>query len=350
MPHITRSAVVVHMGLPKTGTTFLQDHVFRTCDQIADFGKTSSYKTERPEVDPALRMIATVSNDEFRSRLSSVTTLLLREAEKAAALNPGPSVPLLSYEGFFRPKSIHPIEIYGRLESIFGTVRVLLTIRQQFDLITSWYLYRFYRFLQGGAPSFEVWATKRLQKRSTWNLFHCCDYWPVIKQLVARAGDGNVLVEPMEGLVRGADADALGRLADFLAVDRDALSEAFTRAKPEKQRIDQLGFLLGRALYESGKAGISDEELLQMKRLFRKVHSRLGSKQQKADIAVDVVARCFTDAQRAAIEDGNSALSKYLGRDLARFGYPVREVLEGTSSADAGNGSAYGAEIPVKFA
>jgi hypothetical protein len=276
-------------------------------------------------------MIATVSDAEFRSHLTSVRALLMREAEKAGAQNPGPSVPLLSYEGFFRPKAIHPIEIYGRLESIFGAVKVLLTIRQQFDLITSWYLYRFYHFLQGGAPSFEVWATKRLQKRSAWNLFHCCDYWPVIQQLVARAGDGNVLVEPMEGLIKGGDPDALGRLADFLAVDHDALAEAFTRAKPEKQRIDQLGFLLGRALYESEKAELSEEEMLQMKRLFRKVHTQLASKQQKADIAHDVVARCFTEAQRTAIKEGNSALSKYLGRDLARFGYPVREVVEGTS-------------------
>jgi hypothetical protein len=345
---MTNNAVVVHMGLPKTGTTFLQDHVFRTCDQIADFGKTSSYKTERPDVDPALRLIATVSDAEFGSRLSSVRALLMREAEKAAARNPGPSVPLLSYEGFFRPKAIHPVEIYGRLESIFGTVRVLLTIRQQFDLITSWYLYRFYHFLQGGAPSFELWATKRLQKQSTWNLFRCCDYWPVIRQLVARAGDGNVLVEPMEGLIKGGDPDAVGRLADFLAVDHDALAEAFTRAKPVKQRIDQLGFLLGRALYESGKAGLSDEEMLLMKRLFRKVHTQLVSTQQKADIAPEVVARCLTDAQRTAIKDGNSALSRYLGRDLARFGYPVREVLENTSSAEDGNGDAYGAEIHVK--
>ena len=88
MPHTAQNVVVVHMGLPKTGTTFLQDHVFRTCDQIADFGKTSSYKTERPDVDPALRMIATVSDAEFRSRLSSVRELLMREAENAGARNP----------------------------------------------------------------------------------------------------------------------------------------------------------------------------------------------------------------------------------------------------------------------
>jgi hypothetical protein len=270
----------------------------------------------------------------------------MREAEKAGAQNPGPSVPLLSYEGFFRPKSIHPLEIYGRLESIFGTVKVLLTIRQQFDLITSWYLYRFYRFTQGGAPSFEVWATKRLQKRSTWNLFHCCDYWPVVKELVARAGDGNVLIEPMEGLIKGGDSDALGRLADFLVVDHDALAEAFTRAKPEKQRIDELGFLLGRALYESGKAGLSDQETRLMKRLFRKVHTQLASKHQKADIAPDVVARCFTDAQRAAIKDGNSALSRYLGRDLARFGYPVHDVAETISPGEDGDGLTHSPDRP----
>ena len=87
------------------------------------------------------------------------------------------------------------------------------------------------------------------------------------------------------------------------------------------------------------KADLSDEEMLLMKRLFRKVHTQLASQQQKADIAQDVVARCFTDAQRTAIKEGNSALSQYLGRDLARFGYPVREVEDSTSGKD---GNAYG--------
>lgn len=335
MPHATQNAVVVHMGLPKTGTTFLQDRVFRTCEQIADFGKTSSYKTERPEVDPALRMIATASEAEFQARLSSVRALLMREAEKAGAENPAASCALLSYEGFFRPKALHPIEIYDRLESIFGPIKILLTVRQQFDLIASWYFYRFYRFLHGGAPSFEVWARQRLQKSGAWNLFHCCNYWPVIQQLVERAGDANVLVEPMEGLIKGADPDALGRLADFLAVDRDALAQVFARAQPEKQRIDELGFLLGRAIYESEKAELSEDEMLQMKRLFRKVHTQLAGKHQKADIPRDVVARCFTDAQRAAIAYGNSALSRYLGRDLATFGYPVAEALDSAGRQDA---------------
>jgi hypothetical protein len=162
--------------------------------------------------------------------------------------------------------------------------------------------------------------------------------------LVARAGDGNVLVEPMEGLIKGADPDALGRLAGFLGVEHDALNRAFARAKPEKQRIDELGFLLGRVLYESGRADLSDQEMLLMKRLFRKVHSQLGGKHQKADIAVEVVARCFTDAQRAAIEDGNSALSRYLGRDLARFGYPVRDVLQDANARH--DGDTYGVEMP----
>ena len=40
--------LVVHIGLPKTGTTFLQNQVVRTFSQVADFGKTASYHVERP--------------------------------------------------------------------------------------------------------------------------------------------------------------------------------------------------------------------------------------------------------------------------------------------------------------
>lgn len=47
MPHTTRSAVVVHMGLPKTGTTFLQDQVFRTCDRSGSCSGVRSTKARR---------------------------------------------------------------------------------------------------------------------------------------------------------------------------------------------------------------------------------------------------------------------------------------------------------------
>ena len=87
---------------------------------------------------------------------------------------------------------------------------------------------------------------------------------------------------------------------------------------------DELGFLLGRTLYESQGASLSASELLLLKRLFRKVHAELKDTYKKADVPLDVVERCFFDTERTAIKDGNTALSRHLGQDLARFGYPVR--------------------------
>jgi hypothetical protein len=312
------------MGLPKTGTTFLQNYVFSTFDQVADFGKTPSYQVERPHVHQALGMIASLPDTEFKAQSPDVKTLLVREVERAIASNPASSCQLLSYEGFFHPNSIHPLEIHTRLESIFGRFKILLTIRHPFEWIESFYLYRFYRFLNGGAPSFEVWA-KRARKRA-WNPFVCCDYWPVIERLIERAGRGCVLVEPMEGLIQTADASARARLARFLVVDAGALAGQFDRAEPTKQRIDELGFLLGRTLYESQGANLTEHEQLLLKRLFRKVHAQLKDDYKKARIPHDVVERCFSDTERTAIRDGNTALSKFLGQDLGRFGYPVREM------------------------
>ena len=268
-------------------------------------------------------MVASLPEAEFRTHSSSVKTLLIRELEKATTQNPASSCRLLSYEGFFHPNSIHPIEIYTRLESVFGRFKILLTIRHQFAWIASFYLYRFYRFLKGGGPSFEVWA-ERARRRRAWNAFACCNYWPVIEQLINRAGREYVLVEPMEGLIQTADEDTLTRLASFLAVDADALARQFSQAEPTKERIDELGFLLGRTLYESQGASLSASELLLLKRLFRKVHAELKDTYKKADVPLDVVERCFSDTERTAIKDGNTALSRHLGQDLARFGYPVR--------------------------
>ena len=154
----------------------------------------------------------------------------------------------------------------------------------------------------------------------------CCDYWSVIKWLIDRAGHECVLVEPMEGLVRACDEHALARFASFLGVDAEALGKQFREGEPLKQRIDALGFLLGRTLYESRTNNLSADELLLVKRVFRTVHAQLNASYQKAAVPRDVIERCFSETEQTAIKDGNVALSKWLGQDLARFGYPVHAV------------------------
>ena len=310
------------MGLSKTGTTFLQNHVFSPFDQIADFGKTPSYRAERPHVYEALKIVASTPDAEFKARLPGLKTLLVREATDVVARKPNCSCRLLSYEGFFNPHSIPPIEIYDRLVSIFGEFKIFLTIRQQFAWIASYYLYKFYRFKQGGGPSFEVWA-KRVRKHAAWNAFVCCNYWRVIEQLIHRAGRNAVLVEPMEGLIEAQCEDAVARLARFLEVDGDALALQFSQGTPTKQRIDELGFLFGRVLYESRKADLSGNQVLQLKRLFRKIHTQLRHQYNKANVPYDVIERYFSAAERTAIRDGNAVLSRHFGHDLGRFGYPL---------------------------
>ncbi|NOT24839.1 MAG: hypothetical protein HOP16_01945, partial [Acidobacteria bacterium] len=210
--------LVIHVGLPKTGTTFLQNHVFSSCGQISDFGKTPSYRGDRPHVYEALKIVASASDAEFRAHAPDVRTLLLHEAQDAATRKPSSSCQLLSYEGFFHPNSLHPLEIHDRLASMVGDFKVLVTIRHQFAWIASYYLYRFYRFLHGGGPSFEVWA-KRARKRPEWNAFVCCDYWRVIEQLIGRVGRDRVLVAPMEDVVQAHSDRGLRQLAGFLQVD-----------------------------------------------------------------------------------------------------------------------------------
>ena len=129
--------LVVHMGLPKTGTTFLQDSVFRTFSQVADFGKTASYHVERPHVREALKMIAELPDVEFKTRACNVQTVLRRAAEQATSQNSAAVCLLLSYEGFYGPGPVHPIECYARLQSIFGHFKIFITIRQQFEWIES---------------------------------------------------------------------------------------------------------------------------------------------------------------------------------------------------------------------
>ena len=324
--------LVVHMGLPKTGTTFLQDQVFRTFSQIADFGKTASYHIERPHMREALQMITDLPDAEFKMRSSSVKAVLRQEAEQATSQNPSATCRLLSYEGFYGPGRVHPVEVYTRLESIFGRFKIFITIRQQFEWIESLYLYKFYRFLKGGRASFETWAEGLRKKEAGWNTMACCDYWSVIEQLIDRAGHECMLVEPMEGLVKACDEHALARLASFLAVDAEALGRQFREAEPTKQRIDELGLLLGRTLYEGRTNNLSADELLRLKRVFRTVHAQFKGNYKKAAIPRDVIERCFSETKLTAIKDGNTALSKWLGQDLALLGYPVHNTVANRST------------------
>jgi hypothetical protein len=316
--------LVIHVGLPKTGTTFLQNHVFRSCDQIADFGKTPSYRGDRPQVYEALKIVASPSEAEFETHLSDLRALLFDEAQEAVTRKPSSSCLLLSYEGFYHPNSLHPLEIHDRLVSILGDFKVLVTIRQQFAWIASYYLYRFYRFLHGGGPSFEVWA-KRARKRPGWNPFVCCDYWSVVEQLISRVGRDRVLVMPMEEIVQSHSDCGLRRLAGFLEVDFDVLAASFEQGPPTKERIDELGFLLGRVLYEAQKSDLSADELLLMKRGFRKIHDRRHEAYRKASVPLDVIERSFSDDERETMRRGNTALSRVFDEDLGRFGYPVVE-------------------------
>ena len=315
--------LVVHMGLPKTGTTFLQDQVFRTCSQVADFGKTSSWGKERPHMREALRMISTLPDAAFKAHASNVKTVLIRAAKQAASQHPASACRLLSYEGFYAPGRVHPVEAYARLESIFGRFKILITIRQQFEWIESSYLYMaFYRFWKGGGASFEAWAEE--WRAQEWNIMTCCNYCLAIEQLIGLAGRDSVLVETMEGLVKARDEHALERLANFLAVDAEALGRQLRHAKPTKERIDELGFLLGRTLYESRTNNLSADELLRVKDVFRKMHAQFNPSYKKATVPHDIIKRCFSETELTAIKAGNTALSKRIGQDLARFGYPVQ--------------------------
>ena len=314
--------LVVHIGLPKTGTTFLQNQVFRTFSPVAGFGKIASYHTGSPLIRAELRMITKLSDAEFKTHASSVSTVLRREAEQATSQHPTATCCLLSDEGCYSPGRVHPVEVYKRLESIFGRFKIFITIRQQFDWIESLYLGKFRRVVKGGNASFEAWA-ERARNRGRWNAIACCDYWSVIEQLIDRAGHENVLVEPMEGLVKACDEAAVARLSSFLTVDAEALGRQFREAEPTNQRIDALGFLLGRTLYESRTNNLSADELLRVKRVFRTVHAQFKENYKKATVPHDTIERCFSKAELTAIKDGNVALSKWLGQDLARLGYPV---------------------------
>ncbi len=306
--------VVLHIGLPKTGTTSLQSDLFLPHDAWHFVGKpllftnAAMHRTVRPIVE--------LDDESYEAGLDTFR----RELIEPLLRTPRDRVVISEEEfstGTVRTRVDRRV-IAGRLHGLFPEARVIVTVRNQLDVIPSVYGQLINMGVLVG-QSFGDWLdSERAKSRGAAGRLYLFDYAALVELYDQLFGAANVKVLLFEEL--RADVDSyLTQLSAFIGVDPAAViatyqagsgrnrNPAVTRRHARWRRFtNSLPFIPWEAIMIG----------LGVRRSFYRF--------LEAGAALDTA---YTEEQRRYIEDyyraGNRALGERLGVGLGKFGYPV---------------------------
>lgn len=312
------SNLVVHVGYPKTATTTFQKHVFPHHSDIDYLGKSipdMSFRTE--ELRHEIQRL--VNEDEVRYDGGKGLRRLVEELHQ----NCRRKVLLLSHENFIHHWGNDTGLVARRIREVFGPCRILITLRDQVDVIRSFYAmhgrYCTASFLMATQKE-KVRTPLRLDdwlrltiRAPEMNIFSILHYYDVIRYYVSLFGRDNVGVFLYEHFVKDSD-DYVRRLCDFLGIDpTPALERA--RGKHENRRFTtfelcylRVARLLGLRLFDWSQQD-TPGWVARLRNLFgtNRVH-----------LSEEWHARLC-----AMYGAGNRRLAAEFGLPLEQFGYPL---------------------------
>ncbi|HEX6929024.1 MAG TPA: sulfotransferase domain-containing protein [Gammaproteobacteria bacterium] len=303
--HRPKPHLVLHIGLPKTGTTFLQKRLFSRQWFVPYFGVHS--RIVHP-LDAGLKQVFRkgVPQDwaSFRKRWSH---------DIAATVDSLPyrwhDTMLCSNENYFTSTTdiahagheLDPDRVAGHLREFRRSfwkedVRVLIGIRRQDQWLASNYAEQAFRRELSGQKDFERKMSKLTGQDGPsvpW-----LDYSLLISRIADAVGRENVSVLLMEELSMDPEA-VLGQIESFIGHPlHGAGSVDFKRQENVKAVAENCWRLNDRAITNPRllkKSGVREEQIV--------LSPELGER---------IMAAC---------RPGNLALASLLGRDLSRFGY-----------------------------
>lgn len=305
-------SVCLHVGFPKTGTTTLQKHLFSKHSGIHYVGK--------PYVDVDLEngISSLIQQDSIAYDPGFIRAYWCQLREEIKGRD---EVLLLSDERLVSPTKVRDRGIVAaRLHDVFRPCKILITIRNQLDILVSAYVNGGCRI--GGVSRFsglvielDEWLTEALEKRDR-SYIGCVDYDALVRCYVELFGRENVFVLLFEEL-RSDPFGFSARIAENLGVGVDEACRVFG-SNHENARLRQSEFDFARlrtAFFPVGENRIG-------RFLFHsclKLRSAIkGNGRTDVSIPNEWVSR-LSDCYRS----GNSRLAKEFNLPLDRYGYPV---------------------------
>ncbi len=213
----------VHVGYPKTATTTFQKHVFPNHPEIDYLGKFipgHRYRDER--LYPAIDRLMTVDESRYEGVVS------LREMIDACREQCSKQVMLISSEAFVHVTAVDLGLVAQRVKAAFGPCKIIITIREQLDIIRSWYgmhgRFGQYLFISKSETervslplSVDEWL-RYVSRAYDKNFLATLHYNEIISFYVRLFGKENVGVFLYEEFTQDR-VSYLKRICDFLGVD-----------------------------------------------------------------------------------------------------------------------------------
>jgi len=305
--------VVVHVGYPKTGTTTLQRHLFSSHPEIDYFGKFIPDRGTRlgninSEID---RLIHENDKDYNGSILKNLIA-----SGKSSCVR---KILLLSYEEFICPGIIDWAIVARRIRKVFYPCKILITLRNQLDILSSWYDYagKFGRYLFAIAPiqvplSFAQWYAMYPQEKNFPALLH---YYDIVNYYVSLFGRANVGIFLIEELVKYPDYYTQ-KIAKFLGVDPNVAIDIM-RGKHENARFTVIESLYRDLCIKLGTSNY-DWTRSDSPRWITKLGKLLGKNTVRIDPKLENEIQNLYSA-------GNQRLAEEFGIPLQEFGYGLCE-------------------------
>lgn len=311
------TTLFIHVGYPKTATTTFQKHVFPNHPEIDYLGKfipSFRYKDERLYL--AIDRLMTVDEGRYEG-VSELREWVDGYREKCSK-----PVMLISSESFVHVTAVDLGLVAQRVKAAFSPCRIIITIREQLDIIRSWYGFhgRFGEYLYPSESdtksvylplSFDEWL-KYVTHAYDKNFLSTLRYHEVIQHYLRLFGKENVGVFLFEEFAHDKPA-YLKKLCDYLGVD-DVTALRLVDGRHELANLTRRQLLS----YQIMSKFIPD---------FRLRYSSTGRKGfiqrilgASPPAKIEISAKC-AEKLRLSYLNGNRALADELDLPFDKFGY-----------------------------
>lgn len=202
--------LTLHIGLPKTGTTFLQYRVFNRQREIQYIHHPRDERFSAVE-----RLLKEYQRARFR-RARSLAKLIAAQLPDGDVLVSNENISITADEAWDGggPSPLRVAERVARLGARVGGVRVLLGIRRQDQWLGSRYAESAKHFVEFGQHDFEQ-RVGRLCATPLEGAMQWLDYGAAFSALADRLGEDRVLLVPSETLLDQPEL-ALERVQRFV--------------------------------------------------------------------------------------------------------------------------------------
>lgn len=267
-PPLDDKELLIHIGMPKTGTTTLQAHLFHHIPNLTFWGK---YDDDRafaamalPWIDDLRQLVNHADDFHVSEQSGAIGQQLLNALDTSETLRN-----LISLEGIGNPfvdlhnvqpkdiyrKAHHLAEVVDLVRSAGVRVRILMTLRPQEDLLPSLFSQIYFHGFACGlyGNSFDAFLDFMFEDTLI-GQGHALYFDRLIDTYAGLFGTENVSYVGMRGLFSGQECSDVQAMAAYLSCTQTDILSALSRKKSNVRKTTIQGKAYTRMMVHSPAA------------------------------------------------------------------------------------------------